>query len=150
MSKLTKEQIDARTKKSSYITLGSKDHISKIVLQLKEIDQVRCFASAKKIKPLSLIEARGLVGWFPNLKEIDNRPLSKIPIKDLYGIIQSQLKSNKDFAKFVEETGYGEEATVSKETDVPGDFSPAGLWAVLDSLLPDLDLSAPIKKKKKE
>jgi len=39
MSKLTKEQIDARTKKSSYITLGSKDHISKIVLQLKEIDQ---------------------------------------------------------------------------------------------------------------
>jgi len=148
MAKLTKEQIDARTKDSSYITLGSKDHISKIVMQLQEKDQVRCFASSKTIKPLSLIEARGLVGWFPNLDKIDNRPLSKIPLKDLYGIIQSQLKTNKEFAKFVEEAGYGEEATVSKETDVPGDFSPSGLWAVLDDLLPDLDLTSPPKKKK--
>ena len=147
MVKLTKDKIDSRTKDASYVTL-SKAQIAKVVMQLPEKKQERCFSKAKTIKPLSFIEARGMVGWIENLSAIDKRPLSEIPLKDLYGIIKTQINKNPNFKAFVEENGYGEEALVSEETPVPGDFSPSGLWAVLDEMLPDLDM-APVPKKVK-
>ena len=68
--------------------------------------------------------------------------------KDLLDSAGFTVFSRNSCEEFVNESGYLEAASVSKETEVPGDFSPSGLWAVLDDLLPDLDLSPPEKKKK--
>jgi hypothetical protein len=142
--KMTKQEILDRTKNKSYIML-QQPHIVKVVSQLTPKQQLHCFNGAKTIKPLSKVETAGILALIEGLDKIDNRPISKIPIKKRREIIKEQSGKNKKLKKFLEDNQLWAKSQIMEETTSPGDFSPSGLWTVLDGLLTALDLSKPEK-----
>jgi len=140
--KLTNQQILDRTKAKSYIMLPQ-DHIVKVVSQLNAEQQKKCFGNEKTLKPLNPVQAAGILTVVEGLDKIDPRPISKIPIDDQRKIIKEQSAKNDAVKKFLEENGYWEQSQILKETTVAGDFSPSGLWSVIDDMIADMDFSRP-------
>lgn len=140
--KMSKEDIDSRTKDKSYIALN-KDHIAKIITALPADKQVDCFNGEKTIQPIEKFTAAGLLSQIPDLDKIEPKPLSKIPLKRQLEIIKDQSTKNKDFKKLLEDNGFWQRAQYTEEHKEPGDFSPSGLWKVLDEFIKDIDLSKP-------
>jgi len=137
---MSKTEISERTKDSSYITL-KKNQIVKIVSQLPPEHQKRCFSGEKTMKPLDKVETAYALTEVPDLKKIDQRPISKIPLKERWKIIQDWAKDHEDYKTFLVENNFWQRSQLDKEVSTPGDFSPSGLWSVLDEFLQDLDLS---------
>jgi len=140
VKKMTDDEIDSRTKDNSYITLN-KATIKKVIKQLPAATQVKCFGDKKTISPLDKFESAYLLSQIPDLKAIDDRPISQIPLEEKRQIIKNAYEGNEEFKKIVDDEKLGTRAELLADKEVPGDFSPSNLWEILDEMIADLDLA---------
>lgn len=139
LKKMTKADIESRCKDKSYISL-KKENIIAIVEQLTAEQQAQCFGGEKVVKPIDKFQAAGLLVQIPNIDKIDNRPISKIPLKKQLEIIRDESNKDGDFKKLLETEGLWSRAQHVEEHKEPGDFSPTKFWEVLNTLVEKIDL----------
>lgn len=115
-------------------------NVAKVIVQLPEDVQAKCFYASKEVKPLNEAEALAALIKLPNwMEKIDGKDPNDLGLETLRKVVKNNRDAIKDW---LVKNNLWSRTDVIRPKSVPGNYSPTKFWEALD-IITDINLTDP-------